>query len=182
MKKTLFLLLYSLFVQLPLNFLPFLWIDVWYDNLSYIGNQLHHPFYLIFWSFSTALCLLFFSKLLFQKEKICISSWPLYASCLLMILSCLIPYSNGIYGWLDDFHVFSAMLGTLGYCLIWIYLAVSMHKVHAFCIASLIQQVLCIICAAFLCLCLAGHVNALCEMIFAGFIPLLLSWYLYKIE
>jgi hypothetical protein len=180
MKKPLLLFMYCLLIQLPINLLPFLWIDVWYDNLSYIGNQLHHPFYLIFWSVSTALSLLITTCTIFQKEKIRMPTWPVYLSCFLMILSCLIPYSNGIFGWMDDFHVFAAVLGTSSYCFIWMYLGLCMYKTSAFLISKLLKQVLWIISAAFLVLCLAGHVNALCEMIFSGLIPLRLSFYLYK--
>ena len=36
-------------IQTLLNALPFLWIDVFYDNQTYIGNQLHHPIYLFLW-------------------------------------------------------------------------------------------------------------------------------------
>lgn len=33
-------------IQTILNILPFFWIDVFYDNQTYIGNQLNHPIYL----------------------------------------------------------------------------------------------------------------------------------------
>lgn len=36
-------------IQTILNILPFFWIDVFYDNQTYIGNQLNHPIYLFLW-------------------------------------------------------------------------------------------------------------------------------------
>ena len=42
--------------------LPFFWIDVFYDNQTYIGNQLHRPIYLFFWALSSALGFYFYSK------------------------------------------------------------------------------------------------------------------------
>ena len=49
-------------IQTILNFLPFFWIDVFYDNQTYIGNQLHHPIYLFLWAFSSAIGFYYYSK------------------------------------------------------------------------------------------------------------------------
>ena len=42
-------------IQTILNILPFFWIDVFYDNQTYIGNQLNHPIYLFLWALSSAI-------------------------------------------------------------------------------------------------------------------------------
>ena len=41
------------FFQIILNILPFFWIDVFYDNYTYLANSGHHFFFVLAWGLST---------------------------------------------------------------------------------------------------------------------------------
>lgn len=57
-------------IQTILNILPFFWIDVFYDNQTYIGNQLNHPIYLFLWALSSAFGFYYYSKKIWEKQNV----------------------------------------------------------------------------------------------------------------
>ena len=68
--KKSYVYLHFLIINPLLNILPFFWIDVSYDNQSYIGNQLGHTIYLVLWAISSALGFYFYSKHIWNKYRI----------------------------------------------------------------------------------------------------------------
>ena len=73
-------------IQVILNFLPFCWIDIFYDNQTYIGNQLHHPIYLFLWAFSSAIGFYYYSKKIWEKYNVNYNKKNHTLICLGMIL------------------------------------------------------------------------------------------------
>ena len=81
-------------IQTILNILPFFWIDVFYDNQTYIGNQLNHPIYLFLWALSSAFGFYYYSKKICEKQKVKYNKKNHALICLGMILYSSIPYNN----------------------------------------------------------------------------------------
>ena len=81
-------------IQTILNILPFFWIDVFYDNQTYIGNQLNHPIYLFLWALSSAFGFYYYSKKIWEKQNVKYNKKNHALICLGMILSSSIPYNN----------------------------------------------------------------------------------------
>ena len=74
-------------IQTILNILPFFWIDVFYDNQTYIGNQLNHPIYLFLWALSSAFGFYYYSKKIWEKQDVKYNKKNHALICLGMILS-----------------------------------------------------------------------------------------------
>ena len=74
-------------IQTILNILPFFWIDVFYDNQTYIGNQLNHPIYLFLWALSSAFGFYYYSKKIWEKQNVKYNKKNHALICLGMILS-----------------------------------------------------------------------------------------------
>ena len=98
-------------IQTILNILPFFWIDVFYDNQTYIGNQLNHPIYLFLWALSSAFGFYYYSKKIWEKQNVKYNKKNHALICLGMILSSSIPYNNITI--LKDLHVWLSILFAL---------------------------------------------------------------------
>lgn len=89
------------------------------ENLTGLGNHLHHPIYLILWASSASLYFFIYTKKLMQQFQYSNKfGWIfLYVTCASMIIATLIPYDLTIYPTLSKWHVRLAMFGTVGYTL-----------------------------------------------------------------
>lgn len=114
-------------IQTILNFLPFFWIDVFYDNQTYIGNQLHHPIYLFLWALSSSIGFYYYSKKIWEKYNVNYNKKNHVLICLGMILSCSIPYNDITI--LKDLHVWLSILFVAWFILEWfLYIPVNLNK------------------------------------------------------
>lgn len=106
------------FLLLPLlNLSALFYIDIFTQNQSYIGNDLHHPFYLFLWGSCSAL---YFRSM----THACLKKYPCLPMCVnllltlfcgCMILSVLFPYDPQANVWISLWHVRLAMFGSGGY-------------------------------------------------------------------
>lgn len=114
-------------IQTILNILPFFWIDVFYDNQTYIGNQLNHPIYLFLWALSSAFGFYYYSKKIWEKQNVKYNKKNHALICLGMILSSSIPYNNITI--LKDLHVWLSILFVASFIMEWFYyIPVNLNK------------------------------------------------------
>lgn len=118
--KTTFYSLHVGVINPIVNILPFFWINVFYDNQSFIGNELGHRIYLLFWSISSAYGFYLYSKKIWDRYKI--SYHPIFHSliCFFMFISCLIPYAANLPFWINDLHVWIAIISVFLFILEWL--------------------------------------------------------------
>lgn len=114
------------FILLPIiNMIAFLWADALRENISHIANAQFHYGYVLLWAVSCATYLgvytsIFCKRIHYTKK----TGWiGISFSCLLMIVSVLIPYQPEYYPFLAKLHVQFAMLATILYVvsLLWIF-------------------------------------------------------------
>ena len=169
------------YVLIPcINFLTFLMIDVNYDNMTYIGNTLHHPIYLLLWSSLTAVGLYFFSKKIWNIYKITYNKGLHFFFCFGWILSCSVPYGPNFPNWINNIHVWLAVLCTIGFSAEWILVWIKKERLIYPQIKSLLLWLQIDFSVCFFILCLASHVNALCEIVYSTFTNIILSSFLLK--
>ena len=114
-------------IQTILNILPFFWIDVFYDNQTYIGNQLNHPIYLFLWALSSAFGFYYYSKKIWEKQNVKYNKKNHALICLGMILSSSIPYNNITI--LKDLHVWLSILFVASFIMEWFfYIPINLNK------------------------------------------------------
>ena len=152
-----------------INLLPLYWIDIFYDNLSYIGNTLGHPVYLILWACLSAFGFYDLSLRCWQKTLFPYSKNLHRILCAGMVLSCMIPYAPQSAFWIQDLHVWIAILSVGAFVLEWLYYfgwkkdLVLWEKLL---LASFVFS--------FLCLCIPGHITASTEISFSTLVNLIL--------
>ncbi len=169
------------FVFNPLINLPvFFWIDVSYENLSYIGTTLHHPLYLVLWAISSVFGLYFFSTAIWSAHSIPYRRWLHALFCIGMILSCLIPYSADMPGWINDLHVWIAIVCVSGFIFSWLKTILYSWLSSSFWI--LYKALLIIFALGFLAICFAGSINGLSEIIFSIGVNAILSLALFNLS
>ena len=159
--------IHAFLIQAFFNLIPFFMMDVFYDNMTYIGNQLNHPGFLLVWSSSCAIGLYFYSMFIWKKYAIEYSKILHLLICSGWILSCSIPYSTALPGWINDLHVWIAIASTVGFGLEWMYLHTKKESFIYNEIKTLLHVLECIFALCVFVLALAGHVNGLCELIFS---------------
>ena len=180
-KKSYLTTLHFLLINPALNMIPFFLINVFYDNQSYIGNQLGHRFYLLAWALSSASGFYFYSKKIWDKNKIHYNHLFHLLICLCMFISCMIPYSNNFPFWINDLHIWLAIISVSIFILEWIniYFKNLPCLDHNFCFHLKTLYILFSFCA--LVLFMAGHVTAFSELLFSGLINIYLgSWYIQQ--
>lgn len=162
----------------PLINLPILfWIDPTYDNLSYIGNQLGHFPYLILWALSSVIGMYFFSKQIWQQKQIRYNSSLHRIICLGMPLSCLIPYSASLPGWINDMHIWLAILSVSLFILEWVLTLFSPQYTTDRSYHHFLDQLLIVFGMCFCSFAVFGHINGLCEMSFSILVNIFLAHY-----
>ena len=128
------------FLLLPLlNLSALFYIDIFTQNQSYIGNDLHHPLYLFLWGSCSAL---YFRSM----TRACLKKYPclpmcanhvLTLLCASMILSIVLPYDPHTNAWISLWHVRLAMFGSAGYaffvfCFLFYASLCGYHNLHYF--------------------------------------------------
>lgn len=164
MRKKL-LMIHVFFIQTILNIYPFFIIDIFYDNQTYIGYQLHKPFYLWLWSLSTVFGLYTYSKMIWSKYKVHFSVLVHNFSCLCMILGTIIPYQTHTI--LMDLHVWICILGVVLFLYEWF------HNIPIHLNKNSILFFINIGLSLFFTL-IFGHVTSFCEIYFSFTTNLLL--------
>ena len=117
MKQKIFFI-HTYVIQIILNCIPIFLINIFYDNQTYIGYQLHHQLYLILWSLSTIIGLYIYSKIIWEYYQIEYHKMLHSFSCLLMILGAATPYTEMTV--LKDLHVWLCILGVLIFLFEWV--------------------------------------------------------------
>ncbi|TGY66036.1 hypothetical protein [Dubosiella muris] len=178
--KRFWILLYGWLLNPALNALVFFMIDPSYDNLSYIGNTLHHPLFLWIWAVSSVIGMYWFSKSIWNRYHISYQKFLHLFICAGMPLSCVVPYDPGLPGWVNDIHVWLAIVCVCAFMLEWI---VTFFQ-PVFTLSKAYRQLgfslMTVFALSFLCLTSAGHVNALCEMAFSVGVNVVLAWSLVR--
>ena len=173
-------LIHAYIVQIILNLIPFFWMDVFYDNMTHIGNALHHPIYLLLWASSTAAGLYTYSILIWNHYKIEYNKSLHFLICAGWILSCSIPYNDALPFWINDAHVWIAITSTVGFGLEWIYLYTKKESFIYSEIKTLLFVLQCVFAICFIALCLASHVNGFCEILFSVLVNIILVNFLFR--
>lgn len=180
MKNQRFLYLFYGFLINPLMNLPvFFLIDPTYDNLSYIGTTLHHPFYLMWWAVSSATGLYFLSLKIWKTEKIDYKKNLHLLFCLGMVISCLIPYSPKKAGFINDLHVWMAIVCVTGFIFEWIKTIFSLSYYQKS-YRLLLNLLLIWFAICFLEITRAGSINGLSEVLFSIGVNAIEALYLFK--
>lgn len=102
-----------------LNLYPFFQIDIFYDNQSHIGNALHQPLYLLLWAASSAAGFWYLSIQIWKNKHYPFSMSLHSLLCTGMFISCIIPYVKEGPVWLNDLHVWIAILCVGGFIAEW---------------------------------------------------------------
>ena len=105
------------FLQPLLNILPFFWIDVFYDNQTYIGNQMHYFLYLFLWVISSVFGFYYYSKKIWEYYHISFNKKNHAFISLGMILASCIPYDN--ITWYKDLHVWLSIFFVVCFLVEW---------------------------------------------------------------
>ena len=173
-------LLYAYVINPLLNLISLYWIDIFYDNMTHVGNAMHHPYYLIAWAFSTAIGLFTFSIQIWKQYHIS-HSLPLhFLLCSGWVLSCCIPYGSHLPGWINDAHVWIAIVCTIGFSLEWIYINTKKESFIYSEIKTLLSILQFVFLICFTTLATAGHVNALCEIIYSIGVNAVLATFVFR--
>lgn len=162
-----------------LNLYPFTQMNVFYDNISYLGNQLHQPLYLWVWALSSSFGLGYLGACLIRQEKPGVSVWWPVTSAFCFGAGGLSPYTNGTNGFLDSLHIWLTGAGLVLYAC-WLLKAYSLPQLGR--TRQSLSSLLAMYLFSFLVYCLAGHVNGLCEMLFSAGMNALLTHLVLKNE
>lgn len=172
MQKRLFLF-HVFFIQILLNLYPVFIIDIFYDNQTYIGNQMHQPFYLITWCLSTLFGFYFYSKNIWQAYDIQYSKWLHLISTFCMIVGTIIPYNkNSI---LNDLHVWLCIIGVILFLYEWFrYIPIKLNKNSILFFANIGLSLFFTF--------VFGHITSFCEIYFSFTTNLLLCRWLIELH
>lgn len=163
-----------------LNLFPFLCINVFYDNQSYIGNALHHKTYLLLWSFSSAFGFYHYSKKIWNQYKIPYQSTFHFLICFSMFLSCTIPYSTNLSFWINDLHVWLAIVSVTLFILEWVKLFFSPIYYLKDSFKKLLHLLMFVFSISGLILFSIGHVTSICEISFSVLVNIVLVYGVLK--
>ena len=169
---------YASILNLILNFCPFFYINVFYDNMTYFGNSGGHYFLFFLWTLSSCFGYYFYSKKIWEVYKIKYESHLHTLFIVGIILSIFIPYSSSLPGWINDGHVWLAIVCIAGFMLEWLW--ISLHSTLQY--TKEWKGLFCIFMFCLFLLLLFGHVTAIAEITFSSLVNLYLSYWLIKKE
>ena len=120
----------KIITYIHLSFIVFLNIYVYQlipaltSNMSGLGNEYHHPLYLLLWAISCASFFMIHTKKVMTQYvyPFKIGKWLLYFFTILMIASVVIPYQPISFPLLSKWHVRLSMLSTAGYIILFLHL------------------------------------------------------------
>lgn len=144
-------------LQPLLNLMPLLWIDIFYDNYTFLANH-HHFFFVLCWAISTLYGFYFYALKIWKQYSIPYHKKKHTFACFGMFLVVLIPYQNH-YSILNDCHVWLFILSFCLYLSEWIHIAITNDQIiRKDCRFLLIAFLLCLSSFFFL-----GSMTAFCE-------------------
>ena len=112
------------FVLLPaVNLMACFYTNIFYQNQTYIGNELGHSLYLFLWGSSNA-CYFFVMSRKCMHRYPCLNQGYeklLAVLCIMMALSVLIPYYPQTLFQLSKWHVRLAMISSAGFAILFFY-------------------------------------------------------------
>lgn len=102
------------------------------ENLSHLGNELGHKYYVILWGSSAAIYFYYYTlqlmkKTLYQHK---LGKGLLLLACIFMALSVLLPYDPQTFFELSKWHTRIAMWGTILYAAVFFHLFYDMMKTN----------------------------------------------------
>lgn len=157
------------YVFMPLIHVPALFLcDPLYENMTHIAYAKQYFFYVLLWSIACALTLFIstnqFMRFLGYKKKT--AQAVLAVVCSFMIISVCIPYDVEHLPFFSKLHVRLAMIATIGYILLFLYLLMRNYYLHYPLIAPLFHRyIVWISCLSFLFL-IMGSVSVILEASF----------------
>ncbi|MBB5183576.1 hypothetical protein [Catenisphaera adipataccumulans] len=141
-----------------LNAAAFFYLDIFYDNFTYMEFTLHHYFFVLAWTLSTVFGFFFYPLAAWDRLHIPYKRWFHAAACALLAVSGLIPYGAQYPSFSSTMHVTVIELGLLFLCIEWLvklkYLPIPV-LLHGLVLLSI----------CFLSVMYCGHVAALTEII-----------------
>lgn len=169
-KKLLFI--HVFFIQALLNLYPIFTIDIFYDNQTYIGYQLHQPLYLWFWSFSSVFGFYTYSKAIWTAYNIRYSKNIHVLSILCMLLGTVIPYTQNII--LMDLHVWLCVIGVVLFLYEWFHnIPIQLNKNSTLFFINIGLSLFFTF--------IFGHITSFCEIYFSFTTNLLLFFWLIEL-
>lgn len=142
-----------------LNLLPCLWIDILYDNMTYLSNVLHHTGLVMIWTISTVLGIYVYSCRLWDHNNDPYHKKTHAALMACMCLSAWIPYQN-TFSVLQNIHVWILAVGLIGYLMEWIYIYSVKRSTACFYFIGIYT-------VCFFSIAVCGHVSALTELLYS---------------
>lgn len=176
MKKN-YLWIHAFLINPILNLMAFYYTDVFYENQTHIGNALHHPLYFWIWTLSSCFGYYYYTKKIWDIYSISYSKWLHAFFNVSIIISICIPYSPDLPGWINDGHVWLAILGVSGYMFEWIW--ISLHTTLQY-----EKEWKYLLSIFFLCLFFLfyfGHVTSFAEILFSTLVNSYTCFWLTKI-
>lgn len=111
---------HSYFLQVFLNLIPIFWINIFYDNQTYIEFTLHHYLYVIAWITSTVFGFYFYSKKIWSALHIPYSSIIHSLLCIGLLSVAFIPYGNQYNSIINRLHVNMITICFIGFLFEWV--------------------------------------------------------------
>ncbi len=111
--------LYVIFlILLNLGTIPY--CGLFKENLTGLGNNLHHPLYLIIWATSASFYFLIYTRKIMKhfNYKNIIGWGFLYITCISLIIATVIPYNLKLFPIMSKWHVRFGVFGTVGYTIV----------------------------------------------------------------
>ncbi len=174
--------LYFIKVSIAFFILPALGIylssfaNIFYENISYIGNIIGHQYLMYLWGCLSISYFYFMNYSLLKKIQVLPVQWNylLFSSCILMIISILLPYHPELYPFLSQCHIYTAFIGTIPFIFITFFilfqLTLSHKKIFRY-LFFIFQSLL------FICIFIIfyyGMINSLVEILFSSITAILL--------
>lgn len=127
---------FFLLLIVGINLGTLLFVPLFSANLSDLGNSYGHRLYLILWGCSAALYFFYYTWKLMKHHNysFILGKITLLLTCFCMSLSVLLPYLPYQYPYLAQWHTRLAMIGTVGYLIVFFHFLFFVMKrdVHYF--------------------------------------------------
>lgn len=152
------------------NCIPIFMIDIFYDNLTYLGNQLNHKLFLFAWVLSTVYGFYFYTKKIWDIYTIPYNKKNHRLICLGMVIGTMIPYST--YTILKDLHVWIPILCTSAFVYEWLkYIPITLNKQSKIFYLNILISILFTFGL--------GHITGFCEIYFSWSCNLILALWIH---
>lgn len=162
--------IHTYILNIIINLYAMFYIDIFYDNFTYIANTLHHPFYVALWTLSSLYGLYFYSQKIWNAHHLSYSKKLHSLNIFGMAFVLFIPY--GTKSIFNDMHVWLLVIMLFWYFVHWILLYLNqLYELKIFLIILMIF---------FVSISWIGHVAAINEMLFSIGFNIYLHHWAYK--